>query len=111
MPSRSAHIDDATDRLVQSTAQIEDRTPSQITGAALRWYLHLSPSARDAMRRIEAAGEDAIREASWVLSRALLDRQYEFALQQGLETMKHRLPTGASEDDIMAEAVRLTRRG
>ena len=110
MPSRSTHIDETIDKLIVATAKLEDRNPSQIMAAALRWYLRMSPGARDAMRRIEAAGDKAIQEASWSVSRALLDREYKTLIQQGMGAFKTDLAADASEDEVMAEAVRLTRR-
>jgi hypothetical protein len=110
MPTQSSHIDDATARMIAETARLEDRKASQITAAALRWYLHLTPSARDAMRRIEATGEDAVQQASWAVSRALLDREYEALVRQSMETAQTRLGPNATEDEIMTEAVRLTER-
>lgn len=110
MPTQSSHIDEATFKRISETARLEDRKPSQITAAALRWYLRLSPGARDAMRRIEAAGDKAVDEAAWTVSRALLDQEYEALLKQGLSRRAPQFAADASEDDIMAEAVRLTRR-
>ena len=110
MPSRSTHLDVPTDLLIAKTAKLEDRNPSQIMAAAVRWYLHLTPGARDAMRRIEATGASAVEEASWAVSRALLEQEYDTLVQQGARALKTTLPADASEDDIMAEAVRMTRR-
>jgi hypothetical protein len=110
MPSRSAHLDEDTDLLVAETAKLEDRNPSQIMAAAVRWYLHLTPGARDAMRRIEAIGAPAVEEAGWTLSRALLEREYESLVRRGARALKTTLTADASEDEIMAEATRMTRR-
>ena len=110
MPSRSAHLDEDTDLLIAETAKLEDRNPSQIMAAAVRWYLHLTPGARDAMRRIEANGAPAVEEASWSLSRALLEQEYIVLAAHGAMSLKTTLAANASEDEIMAEAVRLTRR-
>ena len=110
MPSRSAHLDEDTDLLIAETAKLEDRNPSQIMAAAVRWYLHLTPGARDAMRRIEAIGAPAVEEASWTLSRALLEREYSTLARQGARSLKTTLTADASEDEIMAEAVSMTRR-
>jgi hypothetical protein len=90
-------------------ARLEDRTSSQITAAAVRWYVRLPASARDALRRIEALGDEAIEAAAWAAGRALLDRRYEAALEVGLSRAPSSLPPSASEDDILAEAVRITR--
>jgi hypothetical protein len=109
MATLSAHTDDATASRVSEMAKLEDRTPSQITAAAVRWYVRLSPSARDALRRIEAQGEHAIDEAAWAAGRALLDKEYDAVLGRGLQRYTPPLPADASEDDILAEAVRITR--
>jgi predicted transcriptional regulator len=110
MATLSAHTDDATASRVREMAKLEDRTPSQITAAAVRWYVRLPAAAHDALRRIEAQGERAIDEAAWAAGRALLDLQHEDALQAGLGRAPSMLPADASEGDILAEAVRLTRR-
>ena len=110
MPSRSAHLDQDTDLLIAETAKLEDRNPSQIMAAAVRWYLQLTPGARDAMRRIEASGPPAVEEIGWTLSRALLEREYATVVRQGARSLKTTLTAEASEDEIMGEAVRMTRR-
>lgn len=111
MPTLSGHTDDATASRVSEMARLEDRTPSQITSAAVRWYTRLSPAARDALRRIEAAGDDAVKTAAWAAGRALLAQEYAATLSRGLTGYKPALHADASEDAIMEEAVRLTRRG
>ena len=110
MATLSAHTDEATASRVSEMARLEDRTPSQITAAAVRWYVRLSASARDALRRIEAQGEGAIDEAAWAAGRALLDQEYEAVLDRGLANYAPPLPVDVSEDAILAEAVRITRR-
>jgi predicted transcriptional regulator len=90
MPTLSAHTDEATASRVREMAKLEDRTPSQITAAAVRWYVRLSASAR-------AAG------------RALLDREYKAILDRGLTNYTPTLPAIASDEAILAEAVRITR--
>ena len=109
MATLSAHTDDATASRVSEMAKLEDRTPSQITSAAVRWYVRLPASARDALRRIEAQGDRAIEAAAWAAGRALLDKAYETVLDRGLAHYAPALPADASEDDILAEAVRITR--
>lgn len=109
MATLSAHTDEATASRVSEMAKLEDRTPSQITAAAVRWYVRLSSSARDALRRIEAQGEQAIDEAAWAAGRALLDKEYAATLDRGLQRYTPPLSAGASEDEILAEAVRVTR--
>lgn len=110
MATLSAHTDEATASRVSEMARLEDRTSSQITAAAVRWYVRLPAAARDALRKIEAEGEQAIDEAAWAAGRALLDRQYEEALKNGLNGARSSLPEAATEDDILREAVRISRR-
>lgn len=109
MATLSAHTDAVTASRVSEMARREDRTPSQITAAAVRWYVRLSPSARDALRRIEAQGDRAIDEAAWAAGRALLDKEYQATLDQGLQRYEPPIPAGASEEDILSEAIRITR--
>ncbi len=111
MATLSAHTDDATAARVSQMAKLEDRTPSQITAAAVRWYVRLSPSARDALRGIEARGDQAVEEAAWAAGRALLDKAYEAVLDRGLQGYAPTLSADAPEDAILTEAVRITRRG
>ena len=111
MPTLSGHTDEATASRVSEMARLEDRTSSQITSAAIRWYTRLSPSARDALRRIEAAGETAVSAAAWAAGRAVLDQDYGSTLARGLEGYTPALAAIATEDEIMEEAVRLTRAG
>ncbi|CAN5508241.1 hypothetical protein BH10PSE4_BH10PSE4_28350 [soil metagenome] len=109
MPSRSAHLDEDTDLLIAETSEAEEPQPLQIM-AAVRWYLHLTPGARDAMRRVEAIGGSAVEEVGWALSRALLEREYAVLVRQGARSLRTNLNAEASEDEIMAEATRMTRR-
>ena len=108
MATLSAHTDEATASRVSELARLEDRTPSQITAAAVRWYVRLSGPARDALRRFEAQGDRAIDEAAWAAGRALLDKEYEEVLDRGMAHDAPTLPADASEDDILAEAVRIS---
>lgn len=111
MPSRSAHLDPPTDALIAETAKLEDRNPSQIMAAAVRWYLQLSPGARNALRRLEAtSGGEGVRQASWAVSRALLNLEFDALSTQAARAADTRLAPEASEDEIMSEAVRLSGR-
>ncbi|HVY33265.1 MAG TPA: hypothetical protein VG960_02470 [Caulobacteraceae bacterium] len=107
MATLSAHTDQATASRVSELARSEDRTPSQITAAAVRWYVRLSAPARDALRRIETQGDQAINEAAWAAGRALLDQAYEAVLDQGLANYTPGISADAPEEAILAEAVRL----
>ena len=107
MATLSAHTDDATALRVSEMAKLEDRTTSQITAAAVRWYVRLSAPARDALRRIEAQGDQAIDRAAWTAGRALLDREYEEVLDRGLANYTPALAADASEEAILTESTRI----
>ena len=105
MATLSAHTDEATASRVSEMARLEDRTPSQITAAAVRWYVRLPVAARDALRRFEAQGDQAIDEAAWVAGRALLNHKSARKLSTGdWRATCPRFPPMRPEDDILAEA-------
>ena len=110
MATLSAHADDTTASRVMEMARLEGRTPSQITAAAVRLYVRLPLAARDALRRIEAEGDCALEDAAWAAGRALLDERYEAVLERALAQAPSTLPPDATEEDILAEAVRVTKR-
>jgi hypothetical protein len=55
------------------------------------------------------ARRQAEEDSAWLLGRATLDSQYEEALTRGLSRAPSGLPADASEEEILAEAVRMTR--
>lgn len=114
MPGKtiSAYADAETARRVEALARIEDRAPSQIAAAALRFYLRLPPDAHDAIRQVEALGDAHDVEALVeTMTRDLLKARSEVSLRKMADAMADR-GIGAELDDeaaIEAEAVRLTR--
>jgi predicted transcriptional regulator len=107
----SAYTDEATAAKVADIARLEDRSPAQIAAAALRFYVRLPSAARDAWRRAEANGEPAVAdETAWEVGRAILDKQWNDAVRAGLARYQSPLPPDASEEDILAYAVQITRR-
>jgi len=106
----SAYADHLTASKVAEMAKIEDRSPAQIAAAALRFYVRLPNAARDAWRRIEAAGEDATDEAARAAGRALIDRQYDRLLDTVRQRQPAPLPAEASEEAVLAYAAEISRR-
>jgi len=108
----SAHVDAHTARLVEDTAKAEDRPPSQIVAAALKFYLRLPPGAREAIRVLDAFGtQEEAQVALRRVSRTLLD--VAFGVSQRRMARQLKLDNEAALDSdkaILAEAVRLTRR-
>jgi predicted transcriptional regulator len=105
----SAYADEQTYRKVSELAKAEDRSTAQIVAAALRLYMRLPRRAHDALRRLEAAGPDAIDAAAWAAGRALLDQQYEQVVARGLNEGGHK-PTDLDEEALLEEAVSLVRK-
>lgn len=113
MPGRtlSAYADAATAAKVAELARLEDRTPSQIAAAALRFYVQLPAVGRDAIRRLEAGGApEALRDAAWTASRAVLAVQFDEAMARGVASITRADAFPDDEEAILATAVRLTDR-
>jgi hypothetical protein len=109
----SAYTDEATATRLAYLAKIEDRSPAQIAAAALRFYTGLPPEAHQALRRIEAMESPELlsslqREVTRTVLHALFDgaegRMVKRAEEGGVAD------TASTEDDLLAEAVRLTTR-
>jgi hypothetical protein len=105
----SAYTDTQTALRVREMAQQEQRKQAQIAGAALKLYVQLPPEAREAFRAIEQQGGSALALMQQEVTRALLNVQYTWAKQQAIEAMGKPSVTLESEDELLAEAVRLTR--
>jgi hypothetical protein len=109
----SAHADEETAKLVESVAKAEDRPASQIVVAALKFYMRLPAEARAAIRTLEAFGTpDEIQTAIRRTARTLIDAEFDVTERRMAEQM--RLPNEEAlqtDESILAEAVRLTRRG
>jgi hypothetical protein len=114
MPGRtiSAHADEQTVERVKLVARAEDRAPSQIAAAALRFYTKLPPEAHTAIRTIEAFGtEDEAFAMAGAVTRALVAAEFEIAQRRIAAQMRLENEEALhSEEAILAEAVRLTRR-
>jgi N12 class adenine-specific DNA methylase len=108
----SMHASEETARRMEYVARVEDRTPSQIAAAALKFYLQLPPEAHAALRQVQALGTDRdVEQISRKMARLLLDAQFEVAERRVVASMTTQGLGGLqSEDDILAEANALTSR-
>jgi|HubBroStandDraft_1064217.scaffolds.fasta_scaffold706704_1 hypothetical protein len=108
----SAYVDDATAASIAQIAKIEDRSPAQIGAAAFRLYAALPEVAHRALRRLDAAESPELsRQASNSMTRGLLHVLFDDAENRIVESMRRNGigdNIGDSEDEILAEAVRLT---
>ena len=106
----SAYTDSETADSVAYLAKIEHRTPAQIAGMALKFFVSLPAPARNAWCQIEALGGREEREkVAREIARTLINAQYEIARLQAVSQIKvNSQHTLDSEDDILSTAVRLT---
>jgi len=106
----SAHTDKQTADLVNRLAKIEQRTPSQIMAIALKFFVKLPMSARQAWYQIEALGDEADQErAIALITQLLIDERYSLLQNKVIEEMKIDLIGELeTEDDIVNAAVKLT---
>lgn len=111
MPARtiSAYADAETAGVVERIAQLEDRSPAQIAAAALRFYIRLPSEARAAFRHVEKLGTAGDLDAlGREITRKVLDAEWEVAHRRLMAEMQVD-ETGDGEDDLLSEAVRLSR--
>lgn len=118
VPSRtiSSVMDEKVAGAVAEVARIEDRTPSQVVNAAVRFYMQLPEMTRQALRKIEALGTEQERaEAIRGVARSVAGSAFDIASRRMGEQIAASNPEliarlkDASEEEIMAEAVRLCR--
>lgn len=110
----SSVMDETVARAVADVARIEDRTPSQVVNAAVRFYTQLPEGARRSLRSIDTLGTEEERaEAIRSMARSLAESSFHIATRRGGEQIAANNPelleNLKTEDDIMAEAVRLCR--
>ena len=111
MPGKtiSAHADEETAKLVERLARLEDRSPSQIAAAALALYVRLPHGAHDSLRYVLAEGtEGDYARMTREIARAMLDAEYEINHGRLIASMQYDTSHLETEEDILAEAVRLT---
>lgn len=107
----STHVAEDIAERVKQIADREDRKVSQVAGAALSLYVRLPGEARDALRHIEALGNEEVQEATIQEIASLLVRlDYELAARRVVSEMDtERLGGMEDEEAILEEAVDLTR--
>lgn len=107
----STHVDEEVADRVRRIADLEDRKVSQVAAAALSLYVRLPGEARDALRHIDALGDEELQEATLrELTSVLLRLDYELAARRVADEMAVDAP-GELEDEeaILEKAVELTR--
>lgn len=107
----STHVDEEVADRVRRIADLEDRKVSQVAAAALSLYVRLPGEARDALRHIEALGDDELQEATLrELTSVLLRLDYELAARRVADEMAVDAPGELDDEEaILEKAVELTR--
>jgi uncharacterized protein (DUF849 family) len=110
MPGKtiSAYTDEETARLVAELARAERRTPSQIAAEAIALYVRLPREAHSSLREIDS---DPPHHAAMIrqVTRAIIKAAYDASLERIAPSVKKIYgDTLQSEEEILAEAVRLT---
>ena len=98
MPSRtiSSAMDESVARTVTELARVEDRTPSQIVNAAVRFYMQLPDAARRSVRSIEALGTAEERaEAMRSVARSLAESSFHISRPARRRANPHQQPRAA----------------
>ena len=109
--SISAHTDAETVARLRHLATREGRTPSQIIASSLKLYLDLPSTVRAGLRDIEALGTpEAKHNLMRALGRTVASVQYEVARNCVAEEVVVDGPQRRDDGDVLAEAVRVTRR-
>lgn len=111
MPGKtiSAHADEETAKLVERLARLENRSPSQIAAAALALYVRLPQGAHDSLRYVLAEGtEDDYARMTREVARAIVIASHEISQRRLIASMQYDTSHLKTEEDILAEAVRLT---
>jgi hypothetical protein len=110
MPGKtiSAYTDEETARLVGELARAERRTPSQIAAEAIALYVRLPREAHASLREID---DDTAHRTAMIrqVTRAIIRAAYDASLEHIAPAVKEIYgDTLESEEEILAEAVRLT---
>lgn len=107
----STHVDEEIAERVRQIAALEDRKVSRVAGAALALYVDLPGEARDALRHIEALGDEGARDAALrEITSVLLRLDYELAARRlAGEVEGDELEAPGDEEEILERAVELTR--
>jgi hypothetical protein len=104
----SAYTDEETARLVGDLARVERRTASQVAAEAIALYVRLPREAHAALREIDG---DPSPHAAMIrqVTRAIIKAAYDASLARMAPAVKEIYgDTLQSEEDILAEAIRLT---
>ena len=101
----SAYVEESAVHRIGELAKVEARSPAQIAGAGIKFYVGLPATTHAAIRYIDACAtpgevESARREISRVLART----QMVVAQRIAAAEIQTNLANDATEEEILAEA-------
>ncbi len=106
----SAYTDEGTASMVEHISRVEQRKPSQVAAAALAFYVRLPLEAHAALRRLESiATPEDLNLMRREVTRAISNASFDAAVRQSAPRVREIYGDSLeTEDEILAEAVRLT---
>ena len=106
----SAYVSEEVAENVALEARREDRSPAQIAGLALRFFISLPRDARASLTSLYNLGTpDECRQAVNEVARALNIAEFEMTTRRMAVVARKLAPDDASETDLDQAAVELTR--
>jgi hypothetical protein len=106
----SAYVSEEVAETVALEARREDRSPAQIAGLALRFFISLPRDARASLASLYNLGsQDECRQAVNEVARALNLAEFDMTCRRMAGAAAKLVADDASEDDLDRAAVELTR--
>jgi hypothetical protein len=106
----SAYVSEEVAENVALEARREDRSPAQIAGLALRFFVSLPRDARASLASLYNLGtQDECRQAVNEVARALNVAEFEMTCRRMADVAGKLVADDASEDEIDQAAVDLTK--
>jgi hypothetical protein len=106
----SAYVSEEVAENVALEARREDRSPAQIAGLALRFFVSLPRDARASLASLYNLGtQDDCRQAVNEVARALNVAEFEMTCRRMAGAAIKLVPADASEEELDKAAVELTR--
>jgi hypothetical protein len=105
--SISGYVSESVAEKVSQIAAVEERSPANVVGQAVNFYVGLPETSRTALRRMAALSLP--EERAWLqveMVRLLLKAEKRMLERRMAQDIGERLPADASEDAIGEEAVR-----
>jgi hypothetical protein len=107
--SVSGYVDEKVAKRLHDVARAEARSPANIVGQALGFYVSLPEAARTSLRRIETlASPDELRWFHSEFVRLLFKVDMDLTIRQMADEMGAKIPEAETDEDIDRVAVEWT---